>query len=215
MNEVVFKTLKEKDFIIKNFLFKVAIDLKLTLQETILLIYFMNQEVPTLNIENITLNTYLSEEEIMEAFTKLISINLITMDVVKKEDGTREEVISLDNIIRYVTTDITKKHTQVEKENLFDVFEREFGRPLSTMEFEIINEWLNSGYTKELIIEALRESIYNGYRSLKSISSQLQFWREKGYKNKADITKNLKQEAESSILSELYDIGYNWLEDEQ
>ena len=83
------------------------------------------------------------------------------------------------------------------------------------MEFEIINEWLNSGYTKELIIEALRESIYNGYRSLKSISSQLQFWREKGYKNKADITKNLKQEAESSILSELYDIGYNWLEDEQ
>ena len=40
MNEVVFKTLKEKDFIIKNFLIKVALELKLSLNETILLVYF-------------------------------------------------------------------------------------------------------------------------------------------------------------------------------
>ena len=58
MNEVVFKTLKEKDFIIKNFLIKVALELKLSLNETILLVYFMNQEEPTLNIENITSNVY-------------------------------------------------------------------------------------------------------------------------------------------------------------
>ena len=41
MNEVVFKTLKEKDFIVKNYLLKVAADLKLTLNDTLLLIYFM------------------------------------------------------------------------------------------------------------------------------------------------------------------------------
>ena len=63
MNEVVFKTLKEKDFIIKNFLIKVALELKLSLNETILLVYFMNQEEPTLNIENITSNVYLNEED--------------------------------------------------------------------------------------------------------------------------------------------------------
>ena len=43
MNEVVFKTLKEKDFIIKNYLIKVALELKLSLNETLLLVYFMNQ----------------------------------------------------------------------------------------------------------------------------------------------------------------------------
>lgn len=212
MNEVVFKTLKEKDFIVKNFLLKVATELKLTLNETILLIYFMNQEEPTLNIENITSTVYLSENEIMEAFTKLISINLITLNVLKKEDGTRYEVISLDNIIKYVTTDITKKHSSQEKENLFEIFEREFARQLSPMEYEIINEWLSSGINKELIIEALREAIYNGAKSLKYISKILQSWQEKGYKTKTDISDGLKKESEDSMLTDLFD--YNWLEDE-
>lgn len=85
MNEVVFKTLKEKDFIVKNFLIKVAIELKLSLNETVLLIYFMNQEEPTLNIENITSNMYLTEHEVMEAFSRLTSINLITVNVIKKK----------------------------------------------------------------------------------------------------------------------------------
>ena len=213
MNEVVFKTLKEKDFIIKNFLIKVALELKLSLNETILLVYFMNQEEPTLNIENITSNVYLNEEEIMQAYSRLIGINLVTIKIIKKENGMRKEIISLDNIIRYVTTDITKKHATVEKENLFDVFEREFGRTLSTMEFEIINEWMDSGFSKELILEALKESIYDGYRSLKSISTKLEYWKEKGYKNRHDINKGLKEEAENTLFPELFDT--NWLDDDE
>ena len=213
MNEVVFKTLKEKDYIIKNFLIKVALELKLSLNETILLVYFMNQEEPTLNIENITSNVYLNEEEIMQAYSRLIGINLVTVKVIKKENGMRKEIISLDNIIRYVTTDITKKHATVEKENLFDVFEREFGRTLSTMEFEIINEWMDSGFSKELILEALKESIYDGYRSLKSISTKLEYWKEKGYKNRHDINKGLKEEAENTLFPELFDT--NWLDDDE
>lgn len=212
MNEVVFKTLKEKDFIIKNFLIKVALELKLSLNETMLLVYFMNQEEPTLNIPNITSSIYLKEEEIMASFSKLIAINLITLKVVKGEDGIRKEIISLDNIIRYVTTDITKKHASLEKDNLFDIFEKEFGRPLSTMEFEIINEWLDAGYEKDLILEALKESVYNGYKSLKSISSKLEYWKEKGYKTKKDIAKSLSDEAEKNSPVDLFD--YNWLEDE-
>lgn len=212
MNEVVFKTLKEKDFIIKNFLIKVALELKLSLNETMLLVYFMNQEEPTLNIPNITSSIYLKEEEIMAAFSKLIAINLITLKVVKGENDVRKEIISLDNIIHYVTTDITKKHAYEEKDNLFDIFEKEFGRPLSTMEFEIINEWLDAGYEKDLILEALKESVYNGYKSLKSISSKLEFWKEKGIKTKKDIAKSLSEEAEKNSPVDLFD--YNWLEDE-
>ena len=213
MNEVVFKTLKEKDFIIKNYLIKVALELKLSLNETLLLVYFMNQEEPTLNIPSITSNIYLKEEEIMAAFSKLIAINLITLKVIKGENDIRKEIISLDNIIRYVTTDITKKHESNEKDNLFDIFEKEFARPLSTMEFEIINEWLDSGYEKELIIEALKESVYNGYKSLKSISSKLEFWKEKGYKTKKDISKSLSDDLEKTAAIDLFD--YNWLEDNE
>lgn len=212
MNEVVFKTLKEKDFVVKNFLIKVATELKLSLNEMILLIYFMNQEEPTLNIANITSNVYLTEEEIMEAFSRLVGINLISMSVVKNADGTRSEIISLDNIIKQVTTDITKKHKTEVKENIFEIFEREFARPLSPMEFEIINDWLNHGTNEELIVEALREAIYNGAKSLRYVNKIILSWQEKGYKSKSDVNRGLKKESEENMLTDLFD--YNWLEDE-
>ena len=170
MNEVVFNTLKGKDFVVKNFLIKVATELKLSLNETLLLIYFLNQEEPTLNIQNITNNIYLSEEEIMEAFTRLMGINLISVEVIKMRDGTRSEIISLDNIFKHVTSEITKTHQESQKENLFDVFESEFARPLSPMEFELINDWLTQGIDESLIIAALKEATYNGAKSLRYIT---------------------------------------------
>lgn len=212
MNEVVFKTLKGKDFIIKNYLFKVATELRLSLNDLILLVYFTNQEEPTLNIPNIIATTYMNEEDIMESFAKLVGINLISVSVIKNEDGTRSEIISLDNLIKQVTTDITKEHALEEKENIFDKFEREFGRPLSPMEFEIINSWIANGTSQELIVEALREAIYNGAKSLRYINKILLSWQEKGYKSKNDISNGMKKESDESMLVDLFD--YNWLEDE-
>lgn len=212
MNEVVFKTLKEKDFIIKSYLIKIATELKLSLSETLLLVYFMNQDEPQLNVPNIMATIYLSEQEIIEAFSKLESIGLITINVTKSADGTVNEIISLDNIIKQVTTDITKSHKKETDTNLFEVFEREFGRQLSTMEYEIINEWLNTGYSKELIIEALRESIYNGVKSLKYISKILLSWKEKGIKSKNDVNNSYKDESLERTSVNLF--SYNWLDEE-
>ena len=213
MNEVVFNTLKGKDFVVKNFLIKVATELKLSLNETLLLIYFLNQEEPTLNIQNITNNIYLTEEEIMEAFTRLMGINLISVEVIKMRDGTRSEIISLDNIFKHVTSEITKSHQESQKENLFDVFESEYGRPLTPIEFELINDWLNQGIDESLIIEALKESTYNGVKSLRYITKILLSWQEKGYKTKEDINKRQKSEKDENLLTDLFE--YDWLEDGQ
>lgn len=212
MNEVVFKTLKEKDFILKNFLIKVGVELNLTLNDMLLLIYFMNQEEPTLNMQNITSSIYLSEEQVMESFNKLIGIKLINMKVEKDSRGVRTEIINLDNIIKYATSDITKKHKIEEKDNIFEKFEVEFGRTLSPIEYEIINDWINSGISKDLIIQALKESIYNGAKSLRYISKILMSWQEKGYKNKSDLNQGLKNELDNNVLTELFD--YNWLDEE-
>ena len=63
-----------------------------------------------------------------------------------------------------------------------------------------------------MIIEALREAIYNGAKSLRYISKILISWQEKGYKSKSDIVSGLKKESEENMLTDLFD--YNWLEDE-
>ena len=41
MNDLVFNTLKEKDFIVKSYLLKVSVSLNLNLNDFILLIYFI------------------------------------------------------------------------------------------------------------------------------------------------------------------------------
>lgn len=210
MNELVFNTLKEKDFIVKSYLLKAAVSLNLTLNDLILLIYFNNQEEPTLNVENIKKYTFLTEDAIMESYTKLIAINLIEVSVKKDGNGLVHEVIDLDNIIKNVTSDITVDHKKEEKTNLFSLFEKEFVRPLSPMEYEIINEWIRSGISEELIAEALKEAIFNGVKSLRYIDKILISWKDKGYKNASDVRGGFKQE--ESANTELF--SYNWLEDE-
>lgn len=211
MNELVFNTLKEKDFIIKSYLLKVAISLNLYLNDFILLVYLTNQEEPSLNIENIKKYTYLSEDAIMESYTKLLAINLIEVTMKKDGNGLVREVINLDNIIKNITSDITREHKQSEKTNLFSLFEREFVRPLSPMEYEIINEWIRSGISEELISEALKEAIFNGVKSLRYIDKILISWKDKGYKSASDVRSSFKKEDETTN-TELF--SYNWLEDE-
>lgn len=211
MNELVFNTLKEKDFVIKSYLLKVAISLNLDLNDFILLVYLTNQEEPSLNIENIKKYTYLSEDAIMESYTKLLAINLIEVTMKKDGNGLVREVINLDNIIKNITSDITREHKQSEKTNLFSLFEREFVRPLSPMEYEIINEWIRSGISEELISEALKEAIFNGVKSLRYIDKILISWKDKGYKSVSDVRSSFKKE-DDNTNTELF--SYNWLEDE-
>ena len=105
----------------------------LSINEAILLIYFMNQENPVLDIENIMIEAYLSEEEIMESYQKLVGLGIIDTKVVKNSKGIREEVISLDNIIKSISQDITKEEKEKMSVDLFEQFESEFGRPLSPL----------------------------------------------------------------------------------
>ena len=55
---------------------------------------------------------------------------------------------------------LENKEAQVEeKMNMIDVFEEQFGRPLTPMEFDSIKEWVQSGYSEEMILKALKEAV--------------------------------------------------------
>lgn len=211
MNEIVYNTLKKKDYIVKNFLLKIIKDMDLSLNEAILIIFFMNQETPILDIDGIKEEAYLSEEEIMEAYEKLVTLGILETKIVN-QNGIREEIISLDNIIKSVSQDITKEGKKKLTVDLFQKFEEEFGRPLSPMEYEIINSWLDKGTSEELILEALKEAIYNNVKSLRYIEKILLNWKDKGYKNKSDVSNGLIQESQDNVLTDLYD--FNWLDNE-
>ena len=80
------------------------------------------------------------------------------------------------------------------------------------MEYEIITGWIDSGYTEELIILALKEATYNGVSNLRYIDKIIYEWGKKGIKTKEDVEKNKKQFKSNSEKKEMFD--YNWLDEE-
>nr|WP_051108700.1 DnaD domain protein [Paenibacillus daejeonensis] len=68
-------------------------------------------------------------------------------------------------------------HQAAQIPNLFKLFEREFGRPLSPMECETISSWLDQDhYPDELIRFALKEAVFAGKLHLRYIDRILIEW---------------------------------------
>ena len=79
--------------------------------------------------------------------------------------------------------------------DIFSIFESEFGRPLSRMEYDIVNDWGKQNFSDDLIEAALKEAVYNNAKSLKYINAILLAWKDKGYKSASDIQKNIKNKS--------------------
>ena len=211
-NEVIYNIIKNKDYIIRPFLFKIVKENNLSINEFLLLIYLTNQEHPELDLNLINKITSLTNEEILEAFSTLTSKNLISTNIIKDNDVMKEE-ISLDNIYKLAATNINKKVKNKEEENIFTLFESEFGRPLSPMEYEFINAWINSGMNEDIIKEALKEATYNGVSNLRYIDKIVYEWKKKGYKTIEDIRNNKFKSEDKENVKEFFD--YNWLDENE
>ena len=60
--------------------------------------------------------------------------------------------------------------------NIFAEFQKELGRALSPLEISRIREWVSLGYSDETIIDALKEAINQGKKSLRSVDKILLSW---------------------------------------
>jgi len=72
----------------------------------------------------------------------------------------------------------TKGNAKINEElnNIFATFEQELGRQLSPLEISRIREWVALGYSDEIIINALKEAISQGKKSLRSVDKILLSW---------------------------------------
>ena len=187
--------------------------INITDSELIILIYLTNQSANIYNPKQICNDLNLKLNEVLELINSLCEKNIIRIEM-KKINNIRTEVINLDLLYEKVAFSLT----QVEEKNdtnLYSVFETEFGRTLSPMEFEIINGWVDNGYSEELIKLALKEATYNGVSNLRYIDKIIFEWGKKGIKNKEDVENNRKQfkNNNSNKNKELFD--YDWLNDNE
>lgn len=186
-------------------------ELKISENDLILLIYLINYDGKEFNPSIISKDLNMPINDILVTIEHLTDINILRLKN-KKIDGIIHEMIDLSNLYEKLMYSIINDEENKEENNIFSVFEKEFGRTLAPMEYEIINGWLDSNYNEKLILEALKEAVYNGVFKLNYIDKILYEWDKKGIKSINDVEKDKeKYNKKKDEKKELYD--YNWLEE--
>ena len=196
--------LKNEPFYVPNILFKNYRKLNITDSELIILIYLINAD-NTFNPKQITKDLNFKLNETMDLINSLIEKNIIKIDIINKK--VREEIINLDelyNKLAFIIIDGKEKKSN----NLFDVFEKEFGRTLSPMDYEIISDW-QKDFDDKLILLALKEAVFNNVTNLRYIDKIIRDWNKKGIKTEEDVINDRKKFESKKSNKKLFD--YDWL----
>ncbi len=216
MGDTIVKLYQKQNFVIGEDILKTIKKNKLSLDEALLIIYFYsNNSHAVLDLDEINDKFSLNELETMQAFERLTNKNLISIKMEKNREGKMEEIIDLTPLYQTIALDIGEENKKDVTNSIFSLFESEFGRPLSSMEFQLINNWLDKGISEELINSALKEAIFNGSFTLRYIDSILMEWIRKGFKTGKDVDLYLRKRKQVKPKLKDEDLfDYNWLDDE-
>ncbi|QIL46482.1 DnaD domain protein [Vagococcus coleopterorum] len=170
-------------------------------------------------------------EDIFQMLQGLIDKEIIKLITTKNDQGQTTDAYDLTGLfskIDKLQQATHKKETQLSVEfqsrELYQVFEQEFGRPLSPIELETIGLWLKEDqYEPEIIRLALREAVLNQAYSLKYIDRILLSWERKNLKSKEQIIADQQKRKKSLADDERQQTNqpgqdlpkvplYNWLD---
>ena len=212
--------LKKGNFVVPFYLFQLKDRFNLSFDSFIFLVYLSNLGSNIIFDPNrFATDLGLSMENILSYIDELTEKKYISIEVIKNDKNVMEEYVILDmfyeKLTNFMIDDINQAKIEDEKNsNIYDAIEKEFARPLTSIEYEIISAWLEDGTSEELILEALKEAVYSGVCNLRYIDKILYEWGKKGIKNAKDVEKNrinFREKQEKKEKLELFD--YDWFED--
>ena len=214
MDSKLIELLQEKPIIIPKIIFNKYKKLNITEEELILLIYMINiGNKVTYNPELFSKELDINKYKVMELINNLFEKQIINIVVEKNSINKTEEYIVFDLLYNKLIKDIIGEEKEEEISNdIFTIFEQELGRTISPMEYDMIKTWIID-YNREVLIEALKEAVYNGVNSFRYIDKILIEWHKKGLKTKEDVIKD-KNNYRNKKKENVEYFEYNWLEDE-
>ena len=167
MNELFINSLKEKPLIVPSYLFKYYRELNITEEELLLVITIINigDKIifdPNIFGDKLPFDKY----KIIELIGSLVEKNLL---VIKPDNKKKEEYLYMDlfynKLFNLIIGDVQEEEELSKSNDLYSVFEQELGRTLSPIEVEIIDEWIKDGTSNDMILDALKEAVYNNVRN--------------------------------------------------
>lgn len=170
---------------------------------------------------------------IYKLLNQLVSRGFLIIQTKQNEQGQMIDTYDLLPIFEKISL-LKQKQTVKQQERsseetikqLYQGFEKEFGRQLSPIELEMIGQWLETDhYQPELIRLALREAVLNQAYSLKYIDRILLAWERKNITTKEQVAEDQKRRKQALIQKEIEQQGavnepipkvtlHNWLNPE-
>ena len=133
-------------------------------------------------VDLLSLKMSLDVKEIDDIFAKLLTKGYIVLKTVGKKtitslDPLKERLyhdfqISLSN----ETEEAKKNDEENTVSNIYEKYEELLKRPLSPVETSKIREWVSYGYSDKMIVDALKEALGQGKKSLRSVDNILLTW---------------------------------------
>jgi len=203
---------KSNKFVVTDTLLKLKDIKELSLNEFLILMYLDNNYTDKLEVDIMSECLSIDSNSCLEAFNSLIMKGLIVIESKKDSDNKITELVNIDNIYKMVELEENNKNK--DNSDIFLVFEKELGKPLSSYELETINGWIESGTSEDLIIGALKEAIFNGTSSFRYIDSIIYNWEKQGLKNMDDVNnhvKNRRKENKDKFNKNENLLDYDWL----
>ena len=160
---------------------------KLKISENQLAIIFMidhlvSQGNPFITADLLSLKMSLDIKDIDALLADLLTRGLMEYATVNGKTVTSLKPLN-EKLYREFQISVSKENEAKNSEtisnqlnNVFEQFQAELGRSLSPIEVSTIREWVSMGYTDEVIIDALKEAINQGKKSIKSVDKILLTW---------------------------------------
>ena len=214
---------KQGHIVIPLFMLQHYKELKLEIGEFLFLMYLYNLGNKFIfDPSKFASDLNLDIKDVMNYIGALSDKHFIRVEVMKNDKGLMEEMVLMDDFyskLSLITMDEVNNVSSADSSNIYEVIEKEFGRTLSPMEYEIIRAWLDNDMSEELIQEAIKEATYNGVSNLRYIDKILYEWSKLGIKTAKDVSDNrnkrakAKEEASSDVDMDIMD--WDWFDDDE
>lgn len=201
MSDLLENWLDQGQTVIENGLLEHYQSLGLNSEELIFVIQlksFLDQKHYFPNMADIAERMRLTESKVFSILHDLIQRKIIVIQTEKDGAGKDSDRYSLMPLYKKIALILDKKQNSNQAASndvdLLEVFQQEFGRLLTPIEIQTIGDWLDKDrYTKELILEALREAVLNQKYSLRYIDRILMSWEKKNIRTSNQAKEETKR----------------------
>lgn len=189
---------------ISNLLLHHYKELGMTTSQFVLYLQFKSYQdrgIMNPDVRTIAKNLGTTERQVFEQLHQMMTNHLVEQKMRKMEDGKEDAIYDFSLLINKLALlnendqeESIRVENTISRVETFNQLEAEFGRPLSSMELQIVNDWLDKdNYSAVMIKLALRQAVMNSALNLQYMDRILQSWDRQGLRTERDINEHEKR----------------------